>query len=630
MDILNNINSPDDVKNLSLKDLDILSSEIRRFLVKSISKTGGHLASNLGVVELTLALHYTFDSPRDKIIWDVGHQSYVHKIITGRKEGFKSLRKFGGMSGFPKASESEHDVFEAGHSSTSISAGLGYAISRDLLNDSYNVISVIGDGSITSGLAYEGLNNAGRSETDMIIVLNDNQMSISENVGGITKHLNDIRTAPFYIGAKKDVNNLLNKMPVVGKKLGKFIERTKDSIKHYFLEPGILFEELGFKYIGPVDGHNIEELIKVFNQIKNIKGPILMHVYTQKGKGYKFAQQHPENYHGVSPFEIKTGLSIVKNKETYSDVLGRTLTELSEENENIVGITAAMPSGTGLMKLKERFPKRVFDVGIAESHAVTFAAGMAKNGIIPVVAVYSTFFQRSYDQILHDVCLQKLHVIFGVDRAGIVGDDGETHQGIYDISFLSHIPNLTILAPSCKPEFEDMIKFAVDFNGPIAIRYPRGIPYEGLLSNEKVLYSKSHLIKKGEEIMIISVGDMIDVSHSVYEKLKITGLNPTLVNLRFIKPLDVELIKSIKNYKHVFVLENNIRTGGVHSLILEELSEKNIKTNVVSISFPDEFIVHGTRNEIFKKYRLDSDSVYFKILETIKGSEYGNSERIQA
>lgn len=619
MRYLKDINKPEDIKRLDRKQLEELANEIRDFIINSVSKTGGHLASNLGVVELTLAIHYCFDSPTDKIIWDVGHQAYIHKILTGRKDKFNTLRKFNGLSGFPKSSESEHDAFETGHSSTSISAALGYAMSRDIKGEKNSVVSVIGDGSMTSGLAYEGLNNAGRSNTNIIVILNDNQMSISENVGALNKHLSDMRSAPIYIEAKQDVSNFLKKVPYVGKPIGKMIEKTKDGIK-YLLVPGILFEELGFKYIGPLDGHDTTELIKVMNQAKKMSGPILLHVITKKGKGYTKAEKYPENFHGVGAFDVKTGKVLkLKDRDTYSDVFGKTILDIATTNKKIVAITAAMPSGTGLLPFQKAFPDRIFDVGIAESHAVTFAAGMAKNDFIPVFAVYSTFLQRGYDQILHDVCIQNLHVIFAIDRAGIVGDDGETHQGIFDLSYLSSMPNMTILAPKNKYELVKMLNFAVGLKSPVAIRYPRGEASSVCKYVEnQIEYAKSELIEKGKDVCIISVGSMMDISLKVSNNLKEKGIIPTLINARFVKPIDKEMIESLNDYKNVFIIEDNVKHGGYYSLVVEYLNELNKKScSVYSFSFGDMFIEQGSVSELQNKYGLDEKSITDKIISIV-------------
>ena len=506
---LEKINQVNDIKQLNKKELEELAEEIRRFLIEKISVTGGHLASNLGVVELTMALHLSFDLPKDKIVWDVGHQSYTHKILTGRKDGFDTLRKFGGMSGFPKTKESDCDCFNTGHSSTSISAGLGLAMGRDALGEDNYVISVIGDGALTGGMAYEALNNASRMETNFIIVLNDNNMSISENVGGMSRYLSGLRTATAYTELKEGIYNSLNSIPVYGEKMVNGIRRTKNSLKQFVI-PGMLFENMGITYLGPVDGHDIRQLLRVFQEAKRVKGPVLVHVLTKKGKGYAPAERHPSRFHGAEPFEVETGLpSSRKAKAGYTDIFSTVMRKMGDRDEKVVAITAAMPDGTGLKRFRNMFPQRFFDVGIAEEHAVTFAAGLAAAGLKPVVAIYSSFLQRAYDQIIHDVCIQKLPVVFAVDRAGLVGSDGETHQGIFDISYLTSIPNMTLMAPKNKWELSDMLKFAINFDGPIAIRYPRGEAYDGLSEfRAPVAYGKSEVLYDESEIALLAFGSI--------------------------------------------------------------------------------------------------------------------------
>lgn len=621
MGYLDLIKSPKDLKKLNIEQLKELSIEIRKFLLNSISKTGGHLASNLGVVELTIALHYCFNCPKDKFIWDVGHQAYTHKILTGRKEMFDTLRKKDGLSGFPKTEESIYDAFNTGHSSTSISAAIGLASARDLNGDNYNVVSIIGDGSMTGGLVYEAMNNAGRNNTKLVIVLNDNQMSISKNVGAMSKYLSELRSAPKYIEVKNDVQKFLSTVPVVGTKVNNFLEKTKEGIK-YALVPTVMFEQLGIKYIGPIDGHNMNKLINVLSKVKRINQPVLLHVLTTKGKGYLEAEKFPSKYHGVSKFDINTGKPYKKdNKETYSDVFGKTMVKMAARNKKIVAVTAAMPLGTGLEFFSKTYPSRTFDVGIAEEHAVTFSAGMAINGYIPVFAVYSTFLQRSYDQILHDVCMQNLHVIFAIDRAGIVGDDGETHQGIYDLSYLSHIPNMTIIAPKNKNEMISMINFAVKYNAPIAIRYPKGSVSELFcdLDNE-ILYGKSETIYDGEDIAVISLGNMIDTSYKVYKKLTEKGYSTALINARFVSPVDKDLVLSFKDkYKYIFTVEDNIFSGGFGSKIMQSMFEYNIFNKFIHVfSFPDTYVSQGTKEEIYSKYGLDEISIYNKIISIIE------------
>jgi len=619
--LLENIKSIEDMKKLNIHELNLLSKDIRELLIETVSKTGGHLASNLGVVELTLALHKSFDSPKDKIIWDVGHQAYVHKIITDRKDKIHTIRQYKGLSGFPKRNESPHDVFETGHSSTSISAGLGYALARDVKGEKSHVISVIGDGAMTAGMAFEALNHAGHTGTKLIVVLNDNEMSISQNVGGLSQYLNRIRTAPTYSKMKVDVENILNSIPAIGKKVFKTAERAKDSVK-YFLVPGMFFEELGFKYLGPVNGHSISELIEVFERAKAVDGPVLLHILTTKGKGYKHAEENPDKFHGTSPFDIETGKSLnEKRGPNYSDVLGNTLVELANEDDRIVAITAAMPSGTGLSKFQDKFPKRFFDVGIAEQHGVTLAAGLASNGMRPFFAVYSTFLQRGYDQILHDVCIQNLPVTFAIDRAGLVGDDGETHHGVFDFSFLSHIPNMTIMAPKDETDFIEMIRFAASHNGPIALRYPRGecCNLEKISNSTSVEYGKGEILNLGKDVAIIAVGKMVEEGYKVLQIFKDEGRNITLANGRFIKPLDEELVMSLaNNHRTLVTMEDNVLSGGFGSSINNILITNGYKGQIINIGLPDSFVEHGSVEELYKEYNLDAESVHILIKEKIE------------
>lgn len=620
MKYLEKIDSPQSLKKLNVSNLESLCKEIRLFLLENVSKTGGHLSSNLGIVELTVALHYCFNSPIDKLVWDVGHQTYVHKILTGRKSKFSTLRKLNGLSGFPKRSESVHDIFDIGHSSTSISSGLGLAIGRDLKNEKYKIVSIVGDGSMTGGLIYEALNNAGRSNTNLIVVLNDNQMSISENVGALSRYFNDMRLDPLYIEAKSDVNKMLNKVPVFGDTVAKIMEKAKGGIKH-ILVPGAMFEEMGFKYVGPIDGHSIESLVTVFNNVKKVDGPILLHVHTKKGKGYKLAELDPSSYHGVNTFDIKEGIAKkTKIYDTYSEVFGKKLVNLATYNKKIIAITAAMSDGTGLNPFKDKFPDRFFDVGIAESHAVVFAAALAKSGFIPVVAIYSTFLQRSYDQIVHDVCIQNAHVIFAIDRAGIVGADGESHQGIFDISYLSHIPNMTVMAPKNKKEFRQMLEFATNFKKPISIRYPRGsasLVLDSYLSD--IEYGKSEVIFKGCKIALISFGSIIENVYEVYKKLSLIGENPTLINARFASPLDIDMIKSLKEYDYIFTFEDNVKNGGFNTLVLSAMVNLNIGIkNFHSFAFENKFIPQGTQEELYKINKMDVESMYTTIYDKIK------------
>ncbi|SHJ48846.1 1-deoxy-D-xylulose-5-phosphate synthase [Paramaledivibacter caminithermalis] len=620
--IITKVNSPEDLRELSYEDLRRLSKEIRNFLLESVSKTGGHLASNLGIVELTLALHRVFNSPNDKIIWDVGHQAYVHKIITGRKDKFHTLRQFKGLSGFPKCKESVHDCFETGHSSTSISAGLGMALARDLKGEKYSVLSIIGDGALTGGMAFEALNHAGHSETDFIVILNDNEMSISENVGGLSKYLNRLRTDPTYFKMKDDVEQILSKIPAIGKSVVKTAQKAKETIKYFFV-PGVLFEELGFTYIGPVNGHDIKELTDVFKRAKKMKGPILIHTITKKGKGYRFAERYPDKFHGIGPFALETGKKIEKTEgQTYSNIFGDTLLELAEENSDIVAITAAMPSGTGLSKFAEKYPERFFDVGIAEQHGVTFAAGLASNGLRPVFAVYSTFLQRGYDQVLHDVCLQNLPVVLCIDRAGIVGHDGETHHGVFDLSFLSNIPNIKIAVPKDGKELRSMMKYAFSQKSPIAIRYPRGISKDLTTENniDDIYDERAEVISIGKDACIIAVGKMVARAIEVSKLLKKDGIETTVINARFVKPLDKDtILSSIKDINNIFTMEDNVKIGGFGSQILNMLSSNEIGSkNVKVFAFPDKFIEHGETETLFKNYNLDTEGIYKQIISYLK------------
>lgn len=619
--ILDKINSPKDVRRLNLSQLNRLALELRSFLVENVSKTGGHLASNLGIVELTLAIHYCFNTPIDKIVWDVGHQAYIHKIITGRKEKFGTLRQLDGISGFPKPCESEYDTFTAGHSSTSISVALGFACARDLKGGNERIVAVIGDGSMTGGVAFEALNNTGRSNRNLIVILNDNQMSISDNVGALSRHLNDLRTEDRYLEAKRDVKKLLDRIPSSEPVVSK-IKRTKNRIKYLFI-PGVLFEEFGFKYIGPVDGNDIGGLINVLNRAKKINGPVLVHVKTKKGKGYKYAEQNPSAFHGVGAFDLRTGKTAKKSfLPTYSDVFGKTIVRLAENDKKIVAISAAMGNGTGLTEFIGKYPDRFFDVGIAEQHAVSFSGGLAKSGLIPIFAVYSTFLQRAYDEIMQDVCLQNLHVVFAVDRAGIVGGDGETHQGIFDLSYFSHMPNMTVMLPKNGAELQKMIEFAVyNIDGPVAVRYPRGNISEVFSENtSNIEYGKGEILIDGNDIAVISAGTVCDIANDVCGRLKEDGYNPMLVNLRFVKPIDMELIKSVcQKCRYVFSIEDNVYEGGAGMLILQTLNDMGELDKVCFCNFalPDKFIEHGSRDELYKRYGLDSNSIYNKIKKII-------------
>ncbi|WP_432665209.1 1-deoxy-D-xylulose-5-phosphate synthase [Wukongibacter baidiensis] len=624
-ELIKTINSPKDIKKLSYEKLVELSEEIREFLLQSVSKTGGHLASNLGVVELTLAMHKVFNSPKDKMIWDVGHQAYVHKIVTGRRDDFDTLKKFNGLSGFPKRKESTHDSFETGHSSTSISAGLGMAMARDIKGEKYSVISVIGDGALTGGMAFEALNHAGHSEKDFIVILNDNDMSISENVGGMSKYLNRMRTDPMYFKVKDDVEQILSKIPAIGKSVVKTAHKAKDTIKYFFV-PGMLFEELGFTYIGPIDGHDIKEITGVLKRAKRMKGPVLIHAITKKGKGYEFAEKHPDKYHGIGAFDLKTGKKISNPAgQTYSKIFGKTLIEVAKENPDVVAITAAMPTGTGLTEFSKEYPDRFFDVGIAEQHAVTLAAGLAANGLRPVFTVYSTFLQRGYDQVLHDVCLQNLPVVFCIDRAGIVGEDGETHHGVFDLSYLSNIPNLKILSPKDGDELRTMIRYAFSQDSPVAIRYPRGISKTLTIenSNEDIFEEKAEIISKGKDISIIAVGKMVGTALELAELLREDGVESTVINARFIKPLDEKtILGNIKDTDYVITLEDNVKIGGFGSQILSMLNDYGINNKKVKVfGFPDKFIEHGDTELLFRHYNLYAQGIYKEVIKDIKLSE---------
>ena len=614
--ILEKINEVNDIKKLDSGELPLLAEEIRDFLIQKISLSGGHLASNLGVVELTMALHLAFDLPEDKLIWDVGHQSYTHKLLTGRREGFDTLRKYGGMSGFPKRKESSCDAFDTGHSSTSISAGLGYARARDIRGEDYHVVSVIGDGSLTGGMAYEALNNAARIKSNFIIVLNDNNMSISENVGGMSTYLGDLRTNEAYTGFKSGVTNTLNRIPVYGERIVKRLHKTKSGIKQLFI-PGMLFEEMGITYLGPVDGHNIQQMIRVFQEAKKLDEAVLVHVITKKGRGYAPAERHPARFHGAEPFDIETGLPTHKRtKANYTDIFSTVMRKLGDRNPNVVAITAAMPDGTGLARFRNMFPDRFFDVGIAEEHAVTFAAGLAAGGLIPVVAVYSSFLQRAYDQVLHDVCIQNLHVVFAIDRAGLVGSDGETHQGIFDLSYLSTIPNMCVMAPKNKWELSDMMKFAVDYTGPIALRYPRGEAYDGMQEfRAPVVYGKSEVLYDEEGILLLAVGSMVKVADEVRRHLKELGYPCTLVNARFVKPIDEDMLLEMeKEHKLIVTMEENVKCGGFGEHVLDYLSEIGSRARVIRVALPDDYIEHGNVDILRKEAGIDADSIEKRIV----------------
>ena len=605
--ILEQIKGPEDLKKLTSEELSQLAEEIRAFLIEKISHTGGHLASNLGVVELTIALFRTFDLPEDKIIWDVGHQSYTHKILSGRRMEFDELRQYGGLSGFPKRKESPYDSFDTGHSSTSISAGLGIAQGRDILGEDYKVVSVIGDGALTGGMAYEALNNAARMKKNFIIILNDNKMSISENVGGMSRYLGGLRTGAGYNDLKKNVADTLERIPVVGGRMIDKIKRTKNSIKQLFI-PGMLFENMGITYLGPVDGHNIPALCKVLKEAQKLDHAVLVHVLTKKGKGYEPAEKNPAHFHGVSPFDIKTGKPLAEKKyPTYTDVFSKKLCQLGETHPELVAVTAAMPDGTGVAAFGKKFPDRFFDVGIAEAHAVTSAAGMAAAGLRPVVAVYSSFLQRGYDQILHDVCIQNLPVLFAVDRAGLVGSDGETHQGIFDYSYLTSIPNMSVAAPKNLWELD----FAMDYKAPFAIRYPRGTAYRGLKEfMQPIAYGKGEMIYEEENIALLAVGSMVSTGEHVRAKLKEEGVSCTLANARFVKPFDKELVDRLaKNHRLIVTMEENVLQGGFGLPVTAYIHEHYPQVKVMNIALPDAYVEHGNVSVLRKGLGIDSDSI---------------------
>ena len=609
--ILEQIKGPEDLKKLTSEELSQLAEEIRAFLIEKISHTGGHLASNLGVVELTIALFRTFDLPEDKIIWDVGHQSYTHKILSGRRMEFDELRQYGGLSGFPKRKESPYDSFDTGHSSTSISAGLGIAQGRDILGEDYKVVSVIGDGALTGGMAYEALNNAARMKKNFIIILNDNKMSISENVGGMSRYLGGLRTGAGYNDLKKNVADTLERIPVVGGRMIDKIKRTKNSIKQLFI-PGMLFENMGITYLGPVDGHNIPALCKVLKEAQKLDHAVLVHVLTKKGKGYEPAEKNPAHFHGVSPFDIKTGKPLAEKKyPTYTDVFSKKLCQLGETHPELVAVTAAMPDGTGVAAFGKKFPDRFFDVGIAEAHAVTSAAGMAAAGLRPVVAVYSSFLQRGYDQILHDVCIQNLPVLFAVDRAGLVGSDGETHQGIFDYSYLTSIPNMSVAAPKNLWELRAMLDFAMDYKAPFAIRYPRGTAYRGLKEfMQPIAYGKGEMIYEEENIALLAVGSMVSTGEHVRAKLKEEGVSCTLAKARFVKPFDKELVDRLaKNHRLIVTMEENVLQGGFGLPVTAYIHEHYPQVKVMNIALPDAYVEHGNVSVLRKGLGIDSDSI---------------------
>lgn len=625
--MLEKIQKPNDIKKIPADQLPALAEEIREFIIESLSKTGGHLASNLGVVELTIAMHRVFDLPKDKLIWDVGHQSYTHKILTGRKDGFETLRREGGISGFPKRSESDCDVFDTGHSSTSISAGVGYVRARELKKENYSVVSIIGDGALTGGMAYEALNNAASLKSNFIIVLNDNEMSITENVGGMSSYLSGLRTASAYTGFKMDVTKALNRIPGIGPGMVDAMRKTKSSIKQIII-PGMLFEDMGLTYLGPVDGHNIPQLIKTFQEAKRFEGPILVHVLTQKGRGYEPAMRHPARFHGAGPFDVKTGLPVGKSNPTYTDVFSTVMRKMGDRRKDVAAVTAAMMTGVGLKRFSNMFPDRCFDVGIAEEHAVTFAAALSLGGITPVVAIYSSFLQRAYDQIMHDVCMQNLHVVFAIDRAGLVGYDGETHHGIFDLSYLGSMPNMTILAPKNLWELSDMIKFAVDYDGPIAVRYPRGEAYAGLKEfRAPICLGKSEVIHEGSRVALLAVGSMVKMVEEVQKQLKERmDMDAALVNARFVKPIDEELLRSFADtYELVVTLEENVKDGGFGERVLAFAEEEDLPFGVEIIALPDRFIPHGSVSYQMKQVGFTPEDICGRIEEYYR--KQGQEER---
>ncbi len=618
--ILNQIRQPNDIKKIPPKYYDALAAEIREFLIQNISQTGGHLASNLGVVELTMALHLCLHFPEDKLVFDVGHQSYVHKILTGRKEQFDTLRQQGGLCGFPKRKESECDCFGTGHSSTSISAAIGMADARDLRGTEETVVCIIGDGAFSGGMTYEALNNLARfrkEHRNFIIILNDNKMSISENVGGISRYLNDLRTRRSYSEFKENVERSLNNIPRVGKGMARSLKRSKDSIKALMV-PGMFFENMDVNYYGPVDGHNILELCHAIRMAKQHDGPILIHALTKKGKGYRIAEQDPERFHGISPFDIETGSTVQpKAGDSYTDVFSEKMVELGERRKDIVAITAAMPSGTGLIPFQKRFPHRFFDVGIAEEHAVTFAAGMAASGMKPFVAIYSTFLQRAYDQILHDVCIQKLPVTFCIDRSGLVGADGETHQGIFDISYLGHLPNLVLMAPKNDMEFRDMLDFAADYDGPIAVKYARGTAYAGLREHRAPIeLGRSEQIFDGDDLAIIAVGDVVEEAVKSADILRDNGISAALVNARFLHPMDKDMIRDLaRKYPLLVTVEENEKNGGFGQKVSAFLHEEQMDCALISCGIDDCFVEHASVSYQRQEAGIDGEGIAKRIID---------------
>ncbi len=607
--ILERVHGPEDIRRLSMKESKQLANEIREFLLEHVSKTGGHLSSNLGVVELTIALHQVFQTPKDQIVWDVGHQAYVHKILTGRKEQFDTLRQKDGLSGFPKIEESPYDAFNTGHATTSISAAYGIAKARDVLGQDHEVIAVIGDGSFTGGMAYEAMNNAGKDKTKLIVVLNDNEMSISHNVGSVPLHLSKLRTRKGYVKSKRLIKKLVGKFPSLSP-LYRLADTVKDKTKYLFIK-GILFEELGFTYLGPVDGHDLHDLTEVLKQAKSLDRPVVVHVKTTKGKGYEIAERNASRYHGIGAFDPETGGTLAKNQETWSDVFGKTLTWIGQRDPAVVAVSAAMVPGTGLNQFAQYLPKRLYDVGIAEEHAVTFAAGMAKGGLKPCVAIYSTFLQRAYDQIIHDVCLPQLPVVFAIDRSGVVGEDGETHQGVFDIAFLSHIPGMTVMAPSNKEELISMMHFAFRLGRPCAIRYPKGsVPEESLAPGAPVEYGKSQLVQQGEETVIVAVGSCLEEAMEAAKVMELLGHKPTVVDARFIAPLDEQLMQQMmRTHSYMITVEDHVYTGGFGMQVAALAKQHGAGCRVRCVSLPDEFIAQDSRSNILKRYGVSAEGI---------------------
>lgn len=615
--LLDNINQANDIKKINEQDYARLAEEIRNFLIQNVSRTGGHLASNLGVVELTMALHLYLGFPQDKLVWDVGHQAYTHKLLTGRKELFSTLRQMDGLSGFPKREESICDSFDTGHSSTAISAALGLVKARDLNKETNKVVAVLGDGALTGGMAFEAINNAGRLKTNFIIVLNDNNMSISENVGGMANYLAKLRTSSKYTGFKENMEHTLTQMPGVGKALVDKLKRSKDAVK-YFMLPSMFFEDMGLTYIGPIDGHNIEQMMMAFQAAGRAKKAVVVHILTKKGKGYQFAEKYPSKFHGVDPFDVQSGKPMKEEKVvSYTKAFSESLVRYAQTDDKVVAITAAMPLGTGLADFKKQFPDRFYDVGIAEEHAVTFAAGLAMGGYKPVVAIYSTFLQRAYDQILHDVCINQLPVVFAIDRAGITGQDGKTHQGTFDLSFLSHIPNLAVLAPKNRAELDAMLGFALSYPGPVAIRYPKGEAYQGLSEFQAPIeLGKSEILKEGNEIAILAVGSMVKTAKTVADALEVEGKSVTLINVRFVAPFDKDILKQLAtSHKIIVTMEENVKNGGYGQKVADYLFETDLtQVKLINISVPDIFIEHGCVDELQKKFELDAESILNRII----------------